>query len=587
MKNKGLAIIIWLMALFVMSCCACAQPADQYSAVRDTLDQIEGGQVLGLDDSSLMPQDVPLETAQDAALSADIAMPEPSVLSADNIENIESVNDPVTEQAQAQNPDPQQAALSLAGPNPIILDALELKDMDIADVLKLVSKKSGLNIVAGQNVRGKITIYLKDVDVRDALRIILESNDLAYIEDGGIVRVMPSKEFELTYGRKFAEKTEIKVIKLDHSNAMEVATLLNQVKSVIGKVITDEKSNTLVLMDTPQNLQAMEMLVKGVDVPIATKVFILSYAQAEDISKKISESLTKNVGTVKFDKRSNRIFVTDTPQKIQEIEKVIAAFDEKQREVMIEAKIVQIVLSDQYKMGVDWEAIVSDFHTLNLISNFDILTSTDKSGQLSIGTLSSDDYTVLLEALDTVGTTNILSSPRITALNNEEARILVGSTQPYVTTTTTTPATGPTTTAESVNFIDVGVKLYVTPTIHEDDYITMKIKPEVSSVVRFVTTSNNNSIPVVETSEAETTVMVKNGITIVIGGLMKDEKVETVNKIPLLGDLPLFGLAFRNRDQLLRKTELAIFLTPTIISGDVRTKESPDNLLQEIKKKKK
>ena len=133
---------------------------------------------------------------------------------------------------------------------------------------------------------------------------------------------------------------------------------------------------------------------------------------------------------------------------------------------------------------------------------------------------------------------------------------------------------------ESVNFIDVGVKLYVTPPIHDDDYITMKIKPEVSSVTRFVTTGNNNTIPVVETSQAETTVMVKNGVTIVIGGLIKDEKIDSVNKIPILGDLPILGAAFRNKNQLLRKTELVIFLTPQIISGDTRTEEDASSSLK-------
>ena len=105
-----------------------------------------------------------------------------------------------------------------------------------------------------------------------------------------------------------------------------------------------------------------------------------------------------------------------------------------------------------------------------MISDFDVLGTTDKRGKLSIGTIASDDYTALIEALDTVGTTNILSSPRITAINNKEAKILVGSTEPYVTTTTTTPSSGPTTTAESVNFIEVGVGLYITPTIHDDGF---------------------------------------------------------------------------------------------------------------------
>ncbi|MFH1360900.1 MAG: secretin N-terminal domain-containing protein [Candidatus Omnitrophota bacterium] len=456
-------------------------------------------------------------------------------------------------------------------PGRILLDVLELKDMDIDDVLKLISKKSGLNIVKGRDVKGRITIYLKNVDVRDALRIILESNDLAYAEDGKIIRVMTAKDYELTYGHRFGEKTEIRTVQLKHASAADTINLLTQVKGVVGKVIADEKSNTLVLIDTPDKLDSMEELIRQIDVPIETKVFDLSYANAEEIAGKINEALTRNVGTVKFDARSNKVFVTDTPQKLKAVEEIIKAFDEKHKEVSIEAKIIQLTLSDQYKMGVDWEAIVSDYHALDLTGSFDILTSSDKKGKLSVGTISADDYTVLIEALDSVGTTNILSSPSITVINNEEAKILVGSTEPYVTTTTTTPASGATTTAESVNFIDVGVKLYVTPTIHNDGYITMQIKPEVSSVTRFLTTGNNNTIPVVETSEAETKVMVKDGVTIVIGGLIKDEKIETVNKVPLLGDIPLLGLAFRNKDKLLRKTEIIIFLTPKIISGDIET----------------
>ena len=474
-----------------------------------------------------------------------------------------------------ESPEAPASLEAVSSSDILMIDVLELKDMDIGDVLKLISKKTGLNIVTGQNVKGRITIYLKNVNAYDVLRIVLESNDLAYSEEGGIIRVMTAQEFERTYGHKFGEKTKLKIVQLKYTSAADAAALLTQIKSIVGKIIADEKSNTLVLMDVPDQLAAMETFLKGIDVPITTKVFDLSYAQAEDISKKVSETLTKNIGTIKSDKRSNKIIVTDTTQKLEEIGRIISEFDEKHGEVLIEAKILQIVLSDQHKMGVDWEAIVSDFHSLDLQGDLSIFSTGDKKGQLGIGTISADDYTVLLEALDTVGKTNILSSPRITAINNEEAKILVGSTEPYVTTTTTTPAAGPTTTAESINFIDVGVKLYVTPTIHKDNNITMKIKPEVSTVTSFLTTGNNNRIPIVDTSEAETTVMVKDGITIIIGGLIKDEKIETINKIPLLGDIPVIGFFFRNKDFLKRKTELVIFLTPKIMSGDVPAQNIP------------
>lgn len=462
-----------------------------------------------------------------------------------------------------------------------ILDVLDLKNMDILDVLKLISQKSGLNIVAGQNVKGRVTVFLKDIEVKEALRIIVEAYGWAYIEDGrqtptdsagGILKVMTEQEYEAKYGHRFGQEVRTRIRQLLFAKAPDVAVILNEVKGKSGKVIADPKSGTLILMDESKNLEEMEGIIRQVDVPVETEVFPLGYAKAEDISGKISEVLTPAIGTMKFDERSNKIVISDTAQVMNKVRRIIEAFDEKDKQVLIEAKIIQIALNNEHKMGVDWEAIVSDYHSLDLIGDFDVLGSTDKKGKLSIGTVSSDDYTALIEALDTVGATDILSSPRITAVNNKEAKILVGSTEPYVTTTTTTPASGPTTTAESVNFIEVGVKLFVTPTIHNDGFITMKIKPEVSSVTSNLTTSNNNTIPIVETSEAETTVMVKDGVSVVIGGLIKEETIKSTKKVPLLGDIPLLGFAFRSQSDSVSKTEIVIFLTPKIMTGDVSEK---------------
>jgi len=461
----------------------------------------------------------------------------------------------------------------------LIIDVLELKDMDILDVLKLVSKKSGLNIVAGSNVRGKITIYLKNVDVWDALRIILETNNLAYERIGNIIKVLTEKDYELIYGKKFSDKTKVKIIPLAYTSSAGIVPLLTQMKSIIGKVLSDEKSNTVVLIDTPAKLQEMSVFIERVDIPVSTKTFTLSYSKAEDLEEKISKILTKNAGSINIDTRTNKMVVRDTPAKLKEIEDIIAAFDERHTEVLIEAKIVQVVLSDQYKMGIDWQYLAAKEHNLGLQGNFDILSASEKFGKLSIGTIDPDEYEAFIEFLDTVGTTNTLSSPHITVINNQEAKILVGSNEPYVTTTTTTTASGPVTTSESVNFIEVGVKLFVTPVIAQDDFITMDIRPEISSVTSYLTTSDNNQIPIVETSEAETTVMVKDGTTIIIAGLMKDENIKTVKKIPLLGDIPLLGLAFRSKDDLVRKTETVIFLTPHIISGEsdsYQVTEMPD-----------
>ncbi len=453
-------------------------------------------------------------------------------------------------------------------PASFMMDVLELKDMDIGDVLKLISKKSGLNIVSGRDVVGKVTIYLKNVDVRDALRIILESNNLAYVEQNNIIKVISGAEYEKMYGYKFGQSLTTKIVALKYVKTPEVVAVLDQIKSQSGKISSDAVSNTVILVDRPDKVILMEDMIRRMDIRVTTKTFEIRYSKTEDVAKKIESFLSKNVGKVEFDARSNKVLVTDTEERIAQVEKMIQAFDTKHPEVLIEAKIVQVNLNDQYKLGVDWEAIVSDFHTLDLASQFSILSSADKRGKLSIGTLSTDDYKVLIEALQTVGDTNILSNPRITVINNEEAKILVGSSEPYVTTQTTTTSSGPSTTAETVNFIEVGVKLYVTPTIHGDGYVTMKIRPEVSARTDYLTTSTNNKIPIVETSQAETTVMVKDAVTIVIGGLIKEQDSRTINKVPFLGDIPFLGTVFRNEDREKTKTEIIIFLTPTIVTGD-------------------
>jgi len=453
--------------------------------------------------------------------------------------------------------------------DPVMLDVLDLKNMDILDVLKLISQKSGLNIIAGQKVKGRVTVFLKDIEVREALRIIVESYGWSYVQNNGIMQVMTDQEYETKYGYHFGQKMETRIKQLSYAKAADVAAVLSQMKSSSGKVIIDQNSGILILTDEPEKLDAMDAVMQRMDIPVRSVVFVLSYAKAQEISSKITDLLTPSIGTLKFDDRSNRIMVTDTAAKIAAIEKVIKAFDQKDREVLIEAKILQITLSDEFKLGIDWEGVIADYHNLTFGSDFDVLSSSEKRGQLSIGTVADDGYTALVEALETVGETNILSAPRIMVVNNEEAKILVGSTQPYVTTTTTTPSAGPSTIAESVNFIDVGVKLYVTPTIHEDDFITMKIRPEVSSVTSNLTTSNNNTIPIVETSEAETVVNVKDGVSVIIGGLIKEETINTTKKVPFLGNIPILGMAFRSKSDSTSKTEIVIFLTPQIVSGDV------------------
>ncbi|MFH0772070.1 MAG: secretin N-terminal domain-containing protein [Candidatus Omnitrophota bacterium] len=444
---------------------------------------------------------------------------------------------------------------------------LDFKGVDIIDVLKIISQRTGMNVVASKNVIGKVTIFLKDVDAWDAFEIILLSNDLAYDLKGDIVTVMTGREYESLYGERFKDKKELAIIKLNYAKVSDVARALTQVKTNLGRVVVDEGSNTLILMESHERLEQMRDALKAMDASTETRVFSLDYAKSDKLIVQIQDMITKGLGSVKFDERTNKVVVTDVPEKIAEIEKVITAFDEKTRQVLIDAKIVQVELDDKFQAGIDWKAVFRRLTVEQALSAG--LTS---GGKLTIATVlgkPENTLNVVIDFLRNVGKTDIISSPRITALDGQEAKILVGTKEAYITATTTTPAAGAVTTAESVNFVDVGIQLYVTPVINKEGYVTMKIRPVVSSVSsRIKTTASPDGVPIVKTSEAETSIVAKDGVTIVMGGLMEENKIKSVEKIPFLGDIPVLGFPFRRTLDELKKTELVIFLTPTIISGD-------------------
>lgn len=478
---------------------------------------------------------------------------------------------------QSQNTQPQAQPAS----DKISLD---LKGMDVIEVIKMLATKGNLNVVVGPDVKGRVTIFLKSVGIMDALDIILIANDLAYDRRGDIIFIMSQRAYEAMYGEKYADKKEAKIFQLRYAKAVDVSKSLNQLKTKVGKVVVDEGSNTIVVMDSPSTITQMGETVAKLDIPTSTKIFELKYAKAADMKAKVTESLTKGVGTMQIDERTNKIVVTDVERKMDELTAMITAFDDKLQQVLIEAKILEITLDDHYQLGVDWDAVLKKFQKeLNFKSVFQLAVPGGLSpgAQLIIGALNSgSDYAAMIQVLKTIGDTNLLSSPRITALNNQEAKILIGTSSPYATNTVT-QGTSTTTTGANLAFLDIGVKLYVTPTINKDRIITMKIKPEVSSqsgTYSYFTgsTTQATTVPIVSTTQAETSVTVKDGMTIVIGGLIRDERTATVNKIPIVGDIPVLGNLFKKTDKEVKKKELVIFLTPHIVTGESDYLETPD-----------
>jgi len=446
--------------------------------------------------------------------------------------------------------------------------SVDLRQMDMLAVLKFLAEEGSLNIVAGKNVGGRVSLTLKDVSLQDILDIIALSYELAYVVQNDIIHIMTEADYQRLFGASFADQRKVKRLQLQNADPAAVSAVLNNMKSAVGRVIADVQSRTIVLVDVPEKLEPMAATAASMDraTELQTRIFELHYGKVEEIQAEVEKALTPNLGSSRLDKRSNTLVVTDLPTRLPNVERIIGAFDRKTREVIIESKIVQVRLNDQFQMGVDWQKLFKQLADLNLKASFPITPPVSLLGQLTVGTLAEDNFNVVVQLLQTVGKANILSRPQIAVVENQEAKILVGTREAFVTSVVTQTQQAATT-AEEVTFIDVGVSLTATPTINKEGFVTMKIKPEVSSVNRVLTTANGNGIPIVETSTAETTVMVKDGATIVIGGLMKDDNIHETKKVPFLGDIPIIGAAFRSKDENTVKSELVIFLTPRIISG--------------------
>jgi len=462
--------------------------------------------------------------------------------------------------------------------------SLDLKGVDILDVLKLLSQKSQLNFVAGRNVTGRVTIFAKDVAVWEAFERIVEANGLAYERQGGVVNLMTDRDYELLYGEKFREPKRHAVIALKYAKASQLGAVLNQLKSNVGRVVIDETSNTIILDDVPTRLEEMQQVLTQLDRPTETRIYNLNYADAEKLKEKVQEFLTPGLGTFGFDARTNKVVVTDLTETVRKIDQVIQAFDEQEGEVLIEAKIVKVELSDEQSLGIDWQQVFSGVDT-QARGNFrvlsDIVGGTATGAALKFLSAPSGNTQIVLEALKKYGRTETISNPRIMVSNNQEAKILVGSKEAFVTVTTTIPATGSVVTSPQIQFVDVGTKLFVTPSIKRNGKIQLKIRPEVSTAK--IETFQSNRIPILTTTEAETNVLVKSGTMLVIGGLIDTKNEGTTNQLPLLGDIPLLGAAFRSKVYSNKKTELVLFLTPQIISSSgQQVRDFPTSTVQRV-----
>jgi type IV pilus secretin PilQ/predicted competence protein len=454
---------------------------------------------------------------------------------------------------------------------------IDVREMNVVDVLKFFALKGNFNLVTSGSVQGRVTMALKNVLIRDALDIALISNGLAYHVERSVVHVMSESEYKALYGRNFNDKNIVEIIQLQYVRPEYVLTALENLKGSLGKIVIDQDSGSVVLIDNPASVQRMKEVIAQIEQPLETIVYSLQYAKVMDILEKFKARIDDNaVGSVSADERGNKLIVKTYPGRREEVEALVKSLDEPTKEVLIEARVLQISFKPEMDYGIDWNLDFrkSSYNPLQKLDFSTILlnepsTSTNlrtNYGRVAYGDININSFDVAVRALKQVSSTRILSNPKILVTNNEEARIHVGDTVPYIISTTS--GTGENAiTSESVEFVDVGLKLNVIPVINDDGFITMTLKPELSTVVGQIA-SQGGGIPQVNKTLVETTVMVKDGMTVVLGGLKKDNKINSVKGIPLLMDLPLLGRLFKSDSESIESTEIVIFITPHIVRGD-------------------
>ncbi|MCD6583905.1 MAG: secretin and TonB N-terminal domain-containing protein [Candidatus Omnitrophica bacterium] len=417
------------------------------------------------------------------------------------------------------------------------IPSLKFRDADIRVVLQAVIQKAvkdggKVNIIISPQVKGPVTVDLENVDWQTALDAVLKTYDYGY--------------------------------------------------EWVGK--------NIILVDTLDNLAKRRKKVQEAQIaePLATRAFTLNFAKVEEIKDTLEKLLTPK-GRLTYDKRTNTLVITDTQSKLYALEETIKALDEITPQVLIEAKILETDLDVTNKLGINWniQGTVSGSkrahtwpftkHSENKYLRGDDIPGvssvhTTLSDVFAFGTLDASSLSAVLEIIFSDTSTKILSTPKITTMDNHTATIDVITEDP-VPNYTYNSETG-SWEISGYEWVKYGVSLEVTPQINKEGFVTLNIKPKVSERLEdrtFTSAGATAYIPKLYTQTTSTKVMIKDGETLVIGGLVRDKVVDTVNKIPLLGDIPILGYFFKHRSKTTEKKNLLIFITPKIVTPQKET----------------
>jgi type IV pilus assembly protein PilQ len=381
---------------------------------------------------------------------------------------------------------------------------IDVQGATAASVLRMFAEFSGVNIIAGPEVDGKITADLQGVPWLVALDTVLRTNG---------------------YGWERMSEDIIRVTTLERLN--------------------NERVNEEVLERKREDF-----------LPLETQVVKVSYAKAEEMRKPL-ETLLTGRGKIETDERTNAIVVTDIAERVNRIREMAEILDYKTPQVEINAKLVDVDRRAQRDLGITWD--VTGFNEGDAAADFAVDASIPSAvGTVDFSLIGSDaDLNATLQALEREDKAHIISNPRITTADNKEAFILVGKKIPLVIADEAGNAITQLTT--------IGIKMSVTPHINQDGRITLDLAPEVSDLLAQATVQGGI---VIGTSEAKTRVIVNNGQTAVIGGLIRTNESKSSSGVPILMDIPLVGYLFKSTNKVTEERELLIFVTPRIIEPE-------------------
>ncbi|MGD9056737.1 MAG: type II secretion system secretin GspD [Desulfobacterales bacterium] len=419
---------------------------------------------------------------------------------------------------------------------------------------------------------------------------------------------------------------QISVIPVEYADATKMVNLLNTVFKPTRKrpkgaqdeavtMVADERTNVIVLLANEVDTLRIKQLIAMIDKETPRgkgkiHVYYCEHANAEDLAKVLQEVPTQQTGAapakgkaptplvagkvrISADKSTNSLIILADQEDYLVLEEVIKKLDIPRSMVFIESLIMEVAMDTSLDIGIDWQAF-GEVRDANVGATFSdrIQPSTDPgtglpinpfSGGFTVGLISGtteiagitvSNISAIINAVKTDDEFRILSTPQILTTDNEEAQIFVGENRPYQTRSTTDPSGG---TFESFEYRDVGKVLKITPSVTEGRLVRMKISLEVKTVDLASTLTTASTLPVTQKRTVDTTVIIKDNQTVVIGGLIDNASTRNDTKVPVLGDMPLLGWMFRKRTETNEKTNLYIFLTPRVIKSPLEAQEIYEN----------